>query len=72
MPEARAMGTIGAGCHELRIRDGSTDWRIIYLLEPDAVVILDVFQKKSQQTPKHIIDTCRKRIALYKRISREP
>lgn len=71
MPESRAMGTIGARCHELRIHDDGTDWRIIYLLDHDAVVILEVFRKKSQQTPKHIIVTCRKRIALYKRISRE-
>jgi len=40
-------------------------WRIMYHLEPDAVVILDVFGKKTDTTPRGTLDTCRKRLAAY-------
>ena len=36
-------------------------------LEPDAVVILDVFSKKTEATPQGILETCRKRLAAYER-----
>jgi len=32
---------------------------------PDAVVILDVFAKKTEGTPTGVLDTCRKRLADY-------
>jgi len=68
MPRSRAMPTIGKRCFELRIDDGATHrtWRIVYRLDPDAVVILEVFAKTTQQTPQTVIDTCRRRLALYK------
>ncbi len=65
LPHSRSMSTIGMGCHELRIQDETKIWRIIYRLDTDAVIILDVFEKKSQATPKNIIDVCRKRIKQY-------
>jgi phage-related protein len=52
LPHSRPMGSIGPGCHELRINDESKTWRIVYRLDPDAIVILDVFEKKSQKTPR--------------------
>jgi len=61
------MTTICAKCHELRINDKYKTWRIIYRLDDDAVVILEVFEKKSQATPKNIIDICKKRIIAYDR-----
>lgn len=30
-------------------------WRIIYRLDPDCVVIVDVFPKKTKQTPDDIL-----------------
>ena len=65
LPHSRPMVTIGARCHELRINDKNKTWRIIYRLDDDAVVILEVFEKKSQQTPKHVIDVCKKRLIHY-------
>lgn len=54
-----------ARCHELRIVDETVTWRIVYRLDEDAVVILDVFAKKTGQTPKHVIDTCKARLKRY-------
>jgi len=39
--------------------------RIIYRIDDDAIIILEVFKKKTQQTPKSIIDICKKRIKEY-------
>ncbi len=65
MPHSRPMPSIGARCHELRIRDENQNWRIVYRLDGDAIVIADVFPKTTQQTPKKIIETCQRRLALY-------
>jgi phage-related protein len=54
------MPSIGAHCHELRIRDQSKDWRVIYHFDDNAIVILDVFQKTTKETPKSITDICRR------------
>jgi phage-related protein len=65
MPHSRPMPSIGSRCHELRIADENATWRIIYRLDHDAIVILDVFSKKAQQTPKKVIETCKKRLMRY-------
>ena len=50
LPHSRPMPVIGVRCHELRIIDESCTFRITYRVDADAVVILDVFKKKTQQT----------------------
>jgi phage-related protein len=70
LPWSRPMPSIGTRCHELRITDKETIWRIVYRLDFDAILIVDVFQKKTQQTPKHVIDTCKKRLRLYDDLTR--
>lgn len=65
MPHSRPLPSIGARCHELRINDERTTWRIIYRIDSDAIVILEVFNKKSRTTPKAIVDVCKKRLREY-------
>jgi len=59
------MPPVGAKVHELRIIDAATTWRIVYAIAADAMVILEVFSKKTQQTPKAVIDVCRRRFKQY-------
>ncbi|HRG47656.1 MAG TPA: type II toxin-antitoxin system RelE/ParE family toxin [Leptospiraceae bacterium] len=66
LPESRPMPAIGSGCHELRIIDGNKNWRVVYSIESDAILILEVFLKKTQTTPKDVIDKCRKRLSSYR------
>ena len=66
MPYSRPMPGIGPGCHELRIPDRQATWRIVYHLDEDAVVVLAVFQKTSQQTPQRVISECRRRMRDYR------
>jgi phage-related protein len=65
MPHSRPMPSIGPRCHELRIRDENTNWRIIYRIDDNAILIIDVFAKRTRQMPKHVIDACRSRLAAY-------
>ncbi len=67
MPHSRPMPVVGPRCHELRVRDGGADWRIVYRLDSDAVVILEVFTKKTRATPKTVIDACTRRLGEYDR-----
>lgn len=69
MPHARPMPSIGPRCHELRIRDKSEIWRIVFRLDADALIILEVFSKKTRVTPKAVINTCKQRIRLYDEVS---
>lgn len=65
MPQSRPMPTIGKRCHELRITDSNVIWRIVYRIDEDAIVILEVFEKKTSKTPKSVIDTCKDRLRDY-------
>ena len=65
MPHSRPMPSIGPQCHELRVNDKDKTWRLIYRIDPDAIVICEVFAKKAPQTPKSIIDICQQRLTRY-------
>jgi phage-related protein len=65
LPHSRPMPSMGSRCHELRIVDQDKTWRIVYRLDHDAVVILEVFEKKTQKTPRDVIEDCKRRIRLY-------
>jgi len=65
LPHSRPMPDIAPRCHELRINDAGKTWRVIYRLDADAVLILDVFEKKTTRTPVKVIDACRRRLKRY-------
>ena len=65
MPHSRPMPTIGKRCHELRIPDDKVSWRIVYRIDADAIVIAEVFSKKTGKTSKKIIETCKARLREY-------
>jgi phage-related protein len=69
MPFSRTMPAIGKGCCELRINDRQKTLRIIYRADYDAIIIGGVFEKKTRQTPQHIIEANKKRFREYDRIT---
>jgi len=71
MPESRPVPTVGGNCHELRVTDGNVNWRIVYGVASDAVVVLEVFEKKTRTTPKHVIDVAKRRWKSYLRDAEE-
>jgi len=68
LPQSRPLPSIGSNCHELRINDASGTWRILYKVAVDAIVILEVFSKKTQSTPREVVEVCRKRLRQYEAI----
>jgi len=73
MPDARPMPSIGRHCLELRVPDNPNqkNWRIICRIDEDAIVIVGVFPKKTQKTPKKEIDLAKKRLKEYDELINE-
>jgi len=65
LPQSRPMPSIGKACHELRVNDQNKTWRLFYFLDAEAIVILEVDEKKTQETPKATIEVCQKRQKNY-------
>lgn len=59
------MPSIGAHCHELRIRDENKTWRLFYRVDADAIVVILWTEKKTNKTPDEILDLCRQRLKSY-------
>jgi phage-related protein len=69
LPHSRLMPSAGSQCHELRVIDENQTWRIVYHIATDAVVILEVFSKKTAATPNEILTNCKRRLAAYMRVA---
>ncbi len=65
LPHSRPLPVIGPRCHELRVVDRDSTWRLLYRTDADAVVILDVFSKKTQALPDSIREACQRRLKEY-------
>lgn len=68
------MPTIGRRVSELRVTDGAgnSEWRVIYRIDEDAVVIAAIFSKKARATPSQWIETSQARLRRYdQRITEE-
>lgn len=64
----KPMKTVGQGVREIRIREESGAFRIIYVATlPEAVVVLHCFRKTTQQTAKADIDLASRRLRDLKR-----
>lgn|SRR5450759_5687720 len=65
LPVSRPMPRIGKRCHELRVDDDNATWRLIYRIDSDAIVISEVFSKKTAKTPGRVVDVCKQRYREY-------
>lgn len=68
MPGSRPMLSIGKRCHELRLVDEDSTWRLVYRIDDDAIVIAEVFKKKTRVMPKEVIEACQRRFRQYDEI----
>jgi phage-related protein len=71
MPASRPLPELGPNCHELRIIDRNAAWRIVYHVTSDAIIILEVFSKKSRTLPKQVLATAKRRLRTYSRLIEE-
>ena len=65
LPWSRPMPSVGVKCHELRITDENSIWRILYRIDDDAILILEVFKKKLHRHQKNVVESCHKRVRIY-------
>jgi phage-related protein len=65
MPQAEALPIVGPRCGALRVRDAGHNWRIMYRIDHDAVVVLEVYPKRTRTIPDEVIDRCRQRLKQY-------
>ena len=65
MPQAEPLPMVGPRCGAIRVRDGEHNWRIMYRVDPDAVLVLEVYAKKTRKIPQEVIDRCKQRRKDY-------
>ena len=67
MPDSRPMPAMGRRVNELRVDDPETrrTWRIVYRIDPDAILVVHWFDKKTKVTPKRVLDLCARRLKDY-------
>src|SRR3954469_20264663 len=65
LPHSRPMSAIGPRCHELRVNDTNKTWRVMYRIDNDAIVVVEVFEKKTRATPPSVVANCQRRLRLY-------
>jgi len=61
----RLLRPAGAASHGVVLFPRAVTWRILYRIDGDAVIIAEVFAKKTSATPKLLIDTVKRRLAAY-------
>lgn len=70
LPDSRPLPVIGPRCHELRVADEGSNWRLVYRLDAEAIIILEVFRKTTRATPQPVIQMCRRRLSAYETLQR--
>ena len=65
MPQAEPLPDVGPRCGAIRVRDAGHNWRVMYRIDPDAILVVDVYAKKTQKIPVDVIDRCKLRLKLY-------
>ena len=63
MPLSRPMPSVGRGVHELRLKDRSGVYRVVYaLVRSGTIYVVHAFKKTTQQTPLRHMELARKRL----------
>lgn len=65
MPQAEPLPDVGRRCGALRVRDAEHNWRIMYRADSDAVLVLEVYAKKTRKIPDEAIERCKRRLKQY-------
>ena len=65
MPQAEPLPDVGPRCGALRVRDAEHNWRIMYRIDSDAIVVVEVYAKKTRKIPDEVIERCKKRLRQY-------
>lgn len=72
MPQAEPLPDVGARCGALRVRDAEHNWRIMYRIDSDAILVLEVYPKKTRKIPDEVIERCQQRLKRYDETVKAP
>lgn len=63
MPISKSLANVHKGLHELRVKDGSGAYRVVYYIKvKEAIYLLHGFKKKTQKTPQKELKIALKRL----------
>ncbi len=65
LPTSRPMPSIGPRIYELRLSDDSGDWRVVYRINAEEIILVEVFKKTTQETLKQVITSCKRRLSGF-------
>jgi len=66
----KPISVIGPGAREIRVRDSSGAFRVIYVAKfEDAIYVLHAFQKKTQKTALNDLDLAKERYRIARELS---
>ncbi|MGE3315824.1 MAG: type II toxin-antitoxin system RelE/ParE family toxin [Planctomycetaceae bacterium] len=65
MPQAEPLPDVGKRCGALRVRDAEHHWRIMYRIDSDAVLVLEVYPKKTRKIPDEVLERCKQRLKQF-------
>jgi len=65
MPQAEHLPIVGRRCGALRVPDAGHNWRIMYRVDPDAVLVVEVYSKKTRKIPDEVLERCKQRLRQY-------
>lgn len=65
MPYSRPLPTVGPRCHELRVKDESHEWRIVYRIDPTVIIVANIFAKKGKAMQQREFAKAMKALALF-------
>ena len=61
MPQAEPLPNVGPRCGAMRVRDAERNWRIMFRTDADAILVLEVYSKKTRKIPDEVIQRCKQR-----------
>ena len=67
MPLSRSMASIGRGMYELRLKDRSGAYRVVYAIPRSGMVyVVHAFKKTTERTPLRHVELVRRRLKEVK------
>jgi phage-related protein len=70
MPQSKPLPDVGRRCGALRVRDAEHNWRTMYRIDSDAILVLEVYPKKTRKIPGAVMDRRKDRLKDYEAVVR--
>jgi len=65
LPHSRPLPTVGPRCHGPRVKDSRHEWRIVYRIDADAILVAGIFAKKGKKMQQREFKAAAVRLTTY-------